>query len=270
MTIQRFTSRQQVEDALATGDPTRLEWADLSGLNLEDLVFEDMELRNTCFRGADLARSFFNRSRLELADFGSADLTDSTFDGCGADGADFQEAGLDGALFDRCRMIKASFNRAQGLGVRFHETDISHSRLDGAVLPELDLDTVAASRAQFLDVWMPRLRVSRGCDLSFANFDTATAVGAVLAGDEDHPITMKDAALDGANFSHSRFTHVNASSTEFRDGLFRGTTFNNCCLDEADMAGGNYVGSSICACTLRRSEYRADTFVGAALIGVIE
>ena len=71
--------------------------ADLRGVDLSGLCFDDMDLRGAKLAECNLARATFRRANLESASFWSTDCKDACFDYANLESADFDFSNLDGA-----------------------------------------------------------------------------------------------------------------------------------------------------------------------------
>lgn len=94
-----------------------------SGGNFQKSHFHDVKGGSANFRQGQLQETEWCRAQLRKVDFGGADLTH----------ADFRDAILTGASFKDATLKGVCFSGATLLGVDFSGTDLSISRLDGAI-----------------------------------------------------------------------------------------------------------------------------------------
>jgi len=83
--------------------------ADLRGVDLSGLCFDDMDLRGAKLAECNLARTTFRRANLESASFWSTDCKDACFDYANLESADFDFSNLDGATLRHAKIRKTVF-----------------------------------------------------------------------------------------------------------------------------------------------------------------
>ncbi len=136
--------------------------ADLRGRFLEHASFENANLRDARFDGADLSRASFLRAdlrgasfvgcQLQVANFQDADLCLASLAGCHLEGthfsgarlvrADLSGAKLVGAQFRQADLTDASFRNAHFLRTSFSNSNLARADFQGAELREVSaLDT---------------------------------------------------------------------------------------------------------------------------------
>ncbi len=140
--------------------------ADLRGLVLEHVGFEDANLRDARFDGADLARANFQRARLaraslagcplqvanfQDADLRGADLRGARLEGCQFSGADLRGADLTGATMTGTQCRHADLRGASLAGARLLRTSFSSSKLTGLDLRGARLRECSALDAEGLE-----------------------------------------------------------------------------------------------------------------------
>lgn len=103
-------------DVLAGADfaESRLEWTNLSHLDLTGCVFDRANTTRASFRGASLEGAKFEGATCDHTDFAGARLVGTSFDSADCTGSDFQKAQLAEALFRDARVDGADFHLASG------------------------------------------------------------------------------------------------------------------------------------------------------------
>ena len=100
-------SRKQVQEALRRG--SSLADADMRGLDLSDLSFDQADLRRAKLADANLSRCSFRGADLRSASLWHANLKDAVLDESVLEEADLDFANLDGVTLKAARVRKAIF-----------------------------------------------------------------------------------------------------------------------------------------------------------------
>jgi formylglycine-generating enzyme required for sulfatase activity len=99
--------------------------SDLSGAHLSDARLDGLDLRETLFIGAKLARASLKNCVLCRANFEEADLYQADLTGADLEGAYFEGADLEGTCFEG-----ADLRKSQGIPLNILETWLDKARLD--------------------------------------------------------------------------------------------------------------------------------------------
>ena len=110
--------------------------ADLRGVDLSGLCFDDMDLRGAKLAECNLARATFRRANLQSASLWNTDCKDACFDYANLESVDFDYSNLDGATLRQAKVRKAIFplsnlsleevKRSVSLGTRLRMTRPMH------------------------------------------------------------------------------------------------------------------------------------------------
>ena len=179
-------------------------------------AFDQADLRNRDFTGADLDGVSFRGAQLQGANFSRARLRGAIFEGARLDNAKFVEAQLQGAQFATATLDRVDFTGAQLqgadlggqlrgvtlakanlLGVLFGfgaETELQGADLDGALLSGADFGRAQLQGASLKSAIMLGVDL-RGADLQGADLGQADLRGANLDGAQLHGASLRGAKL---------------------------------------------------------------------------
>jgi uncharacterized protein YjbI with pentapeptide repeats len=192
-------------------------------------VFDNADLRNRDFTGANLDGASFRQAQLQGANFSRARLRGAMFEGAQLDNAKFVEAQLQGAQFATAKMDGVDFTGAQlqGADLSFELRGITFARanltgvlfgfgtetlLQGADLSGAVLTGADFGRAQMQGASLKSASM-RGVDLREANLQGADLGGADLRGANLDRARLQGASLRGAKL---RLT-LGSPATELAD-----------------------------------------------------
>lgn len=113
--------RERVRNSPVNLEQALLHRADLSFLDLSNVIFVGAHLDNVQFRGSNLQNSDFRAARFTNANFPQADLQRSNFEACN----------LNGAIFAGANLSSARLLSADVLGVEFLAADLRGADLYG-------------------------------------------------------------------------------------------------------------------------------------------
>lgn len=161
------------------GDQLNLSFAQLIGVNFQDVRLGQCALREANFEKADFSNSVirmctFDRGQGKEARFNNVRLEDSSAKGAYLEAAELKNAKLTETSFERAVLRHAKLDKAEGEGVEFRGADLSEASLVGAQLNDADF---------------------RGADLRKANLSNGSFQYADFRG----------ALLDGAIFEEADF-----------------------------------------------------------------
>ena len=219
---------RQLPDANLSGvDLTNvvLEGADFSGANLKDA-----NLNSTNFTNANLSRA--NLQGIEL---GKVEIQDANFSGADLRGADFSQVDFGKAEF-----------RGAHLSDQMHPADFNQSIIDGN-LSGLDFSFAdfTDSSLRFSSVILEDANFSRSRFFDFSNI-SAPANSYIGTGGNNYTINARNVDFTDANLSKSIFGYNGVSYDSFGNPSswkqninFEGSDFTNADLSEANLSGAN-------------------------------
>jgi uncharacterized protein YjbI with pentapeptide repeats len=206
--------REKVVEALAGTAPADFYAKNLSGLDLSAIDF----------KGANLAASVLNGSRLQYANLANCKLSVSF-----GEGADFSHADLSGAMMFSMQLKGANFKGAKLAKARFIG-DMSRANLQDADLTglrgsaDMKNQSMGLMRASFVSSDLRRANFTGAelarADFSFADLREAKFVGANLSGAEFASSDLRGADLSGADLRGAKFI-----DTRFHDAILTGARF---------------------------------------------
>lgn len=231
----------------------RFDGLSLRGASLRRSSFENLELNEADFSGAQLDGSRFSSSALKSSTFIRASLNDVQFNGVVATRSNFREtsavrvnfdrANLDESFFDRSKLINSSFIGTSLRSTNFARSILSNSNFsfcqcretvfdDGAQLDKTDFRYAKLNAAQFLSS-----KVNNG------NFFNATAESIIFLRVESRNTDFSlMRAVNGdfrqadlhrskfyrANLRHSSFDEANLFEVDFAEAsIFEATMLTN-------------------------------------------
>lgn len=205
--------------------------ADLSGVDLSGITFENLDISGAKFKKCKLENTTFKNVSMANADFKKTKIKNSTFDKCDIKEAKFQNASIEKCEFDECDMKLVNMEEARVKSSEFKNLDMSASKLsfidasrEGEDKPNsfirVNLEKASAYKGNFSDCSFfqgkhnaanfsyanfSNARVKK-CDLSSTDFRRANFYRAELGGDgttvnkttnfkEANMLLVKDASL---------------------------------------------------------------------------
>lgn len=292
--------------------------ADFSGLMLPGIDFSSALLDGVNFSGADLtganfsaavlARSVFSGAILNMAVFVGANLGFAQLAGTNAVGADFTNAKLAGANLSRVNLRNANLSKCDLMGAQLLEADFSgvtapevkfiqidlnppegaEQNMDG--LPELPMQGIKfvganLTKAMFLNCRMDDADFSGAC-LDGVVF--LTAIGSRLnfsRASLNGFCAVKDARLQGCNFSGARLKKANFRGTDLHASVFNQAELTDADLSEcmltscsfrealatnlqlvkAQLVGADFSGANLQQANLQKANMKGAVFLGTNL-----
>ncbi len=215
-------TRQQVMAAL---EKTRAgERPDLSARTLAGL-----DLSGVDFKGANLSASVFNGAHLRQANLARCNLTVAF-----GENADFRGADLRGAQMFSMQLQSADLSGANLTGARLIG-DLTHARLDGAILERLQAgadmknQSMGLMNARFESASLKHADL-RNADLSLADLKFADLSGASLVGASLSGADLSGANLEGADLSHADLRRATLIDADFTSAKLTGARFDGATL----------------------------------------
>lgn len=123
-----------------------IDWhrADLSGVALNGLSFDEASMRNAVLKGADGANCSFARANCILGSFRGAVFLDTSFAGAKLRYADFSGATLRNVNFDGADLTDAKFNGADVEGSTFVGAQAANTTFTGSNILDAQLQMMDA------------------------------------------------------------------------------------------------------------------------------
>ena len=276
--------------------------ADLSRLDLRGADFTGALLESSSFAGSDLTGATFDRAVVARADFTGAVAREASFreanlgaavlHGCDLTGARFVDATLSyaslrDAVCQRARFEKvfffevaldgADFTDAVAPDLLLHESDLSRAcfaradlsgatllkargagvRFTGAKLTRAALVECALDDADLTDVDAENLRVVMGTSLRRARL-----VGARL-----DSATMRDTALEGADFSRAQGRSLDLSEARLARAKFYQAKMREARFVRADLTDAVMMSLDAIDALFQSADITRVDFTGANLFG---
>jgi uncharacterized protein YjbI with pentapeptide repeats len=240
----------------------RFDYATLSGVDLSDSNFSDVN-----FRGADLSGTNFSEAmldganfagaRLSRANFARASLWEANLAGADLEFADATGAKLDGANLSGCDLAHANFRNASLRRSNLGRVDAKQSTFAGADLSRAELAEGLFGKSDF-----------SGANLSDANLASSIFWSAILT----------SANLTGAYAGHEFYSRGNrmpyqpdslARSTDRRPGAsFMNARLNFSVLDKSVLTDASFMGADLANASIELARAEFARFSGANLTGV--
>lgn len=199
--------------------------ADFSKLDLSDLDFSESYLSRASFVGAILFRANFSNAVLDQADFFAADLSEANLDA----------AHLDSAIF--CGARHADFRGGMLLSsdsnIKTNVTDLTECTLDYAYLARANLSGANIQNASFVGATLAGAKFC-GCNLSNTNFEGADLSGANLS----------DTQLSGTVFADANLTGAKLDGAKLYDADFKDANLTDARIEKIELAFGMLSGET--------------------------
>jgi uncharacterized protein YjbI with pentapeptide repeats len=195
-------------------------------------VFDNADLRNRDFTGANLVGASFRQAQLQGANFSRARLRGAVFEGAQLNDVKFVEAQLQGAQFATATMDGADFTGAQLQGA-----DLG-GYLRGVTLAKANLVGVL-----FAFGAEPELQGAdfSGAVLTGADFGRAQMQGASLTSAGLRGVDLREANLQGADLSGADLRGANLDRARLQGASLRGAklwlTLGSPAIELADLDG---------------------------------
>lgn len=235
-----------------------LRGADLQGVRLPGATFDDADLTQTNFSGADLLRASMQGTQLSGATFRNANLQGATLDveqlfDTSFRGADLRKATLRGDLSG------ADFAGARfDLGTQWPGGTPPH----GALGPFGEASGARLKRLELVDLDLLQMDLS-GADFSGSRFHgvslhLANLEDAVLPATEWEGVDLGQAVLTGANLRGAHLRNVEAPRA-----VFSGADLKNAVLAGVDLRSAQLDGAHLCGTDLSQALLDGASFAGA-------
>ncbi|HJK86297.1 MAG TPA: pentapeptide repeat-containing protein [Candidatus Megaira endosymbiont of Nemacystus decipiens] len=235
--------------------------ADLSGVDLSGITFENVDISGAKFKKCKLENTTFKDVLMDKADFRKAKIKSSEFDKCNLEGTRLSKAKIEKCKFDECDMKLVNMEEARVKSSEFKNLDMSASKLsfidasrEGEDKPNsfirVNLEKASAYKGNFSDCSFfqgkhnaanfsyanfSNARVKK-CDLSSTDFRRANFYRAELGGDgttvnkttnfkEANMLLVKDASL--STTSSGWFGRKTKSKTSLKELVERSNSGAN-------------------------------------------
>ena len=161
---------------------------DLSGMDFSDVIFINVSMNKTVFKGADLHSARFYECSVTDTDFSLADLTKAKFIKGDLSHSVFEKAKMDkvevyGLTFWDNDVSNSSLNNS-----RFVRTDLADSSFDGSDLQSSDFSTAFYDYTSFVGANCQKSLFSYEPRSDYADFENADITGAMMFKDEAVPV----------------------------------------------------------------------------------
>lgn len=229
--------RRWLESGRKEGQQARLDYRDLSQVDLSGA-----DLRKASLRGTRLIRAHLAGCRFDDADLRNADLSYADLQGVVFDDARMADAVLDGARLDDASLRRAQLQRASMLHLVGPRANWSQADLRGA-----DFSQARSSGARF-----------DAASLMHCVFDSAQLDGASMRYCQINRLSMKNANARGVDLSFSQLAY----------SQFPGTDMAGACLDGARVQGCVFLDANFGSGSMAGTRFVDGSLVGATLAGI--
>ncbi len=185
---------------------------------LSELIFEEIDLYDVDFSGADLEGAIFMKCNLNVANFQDAILDGAVFIECDLTDADFTNSSMLDTVFKDCIDVKENiyhysfyeiedydFEEALGEKLKLRADYIFDKKLKFDDFDGYALDSVDFS----------------GIQMEFVSFKNASLVNADFSNS-----VLTDVDFSGANLTHANFTNAVLINVIFEDALLENAVFD--------------------------------------------
>ena len=174
--------------------------ADLSGVDLSGITFENVDISGAKFKKCKLENTTFKNVSMDKADFRKAKIKSSKFDKCNLEGTRLSKAKIEKCEFDKCDMKLVNMEEARVKGSKFKNVDMS------------------ASKLSFIDA--SREGEDKANSFIRVNLEKASAYKGNFSDCSFFQGKHNAANFSYANFSNAKVNKCDLSSTDFRRANF--------------------------------------------------
>ncbi|PCK08825.1 MAG: hypothetical protein COA42_07280 [Alteromonadaceae bacterium] len=217
-----WRKQQSPEDLILDG-------IELIGLNLENMDFSKLSIRNAVIKECNLRNVDFISSNLEGTILQKNDFTNAKLIAARLNRADLSDSIMTGA-----NMLTASTIGTKFENIDFRGHDLSSLNLKQASLASCNLEGQKLTRINLANTNLKKANL-KNTDLSHANFSGSNLTDAVLQG----------AKLNGTNFKTANLSNVDLSGMDLHTVDLESTNLTNCNLREANLSNANLAHATI-------------------------
>lgn len=267
--------------------------ADLSGANLRDADFSNLDLAGTFFEQADLTQANFAGANLEGAVFTQAILDGANLADTRLSRANLSRASLKVAVLDRSQIVGSMMLEADFSGASLRDISLSNTRLIDCIFDDADLSGAEIADLQWIKGSADRLLAEK---TSFARVSVTimSMTGASFSGSRFDRVAFAEVQAEGADFAGAHMNSVSfLGNSSLRGGRFAGidakdsswntTTldescflrarceaclFNDCAFNDADLRLASFRNCRFDKSSMRESDLFAANLFGASLASV--
>ena len=241
-------------------DGAILSGAVFAGATLRFASFKGVSAGNSNFEGAwldsaVLFESDFSDSNFSRASLLSATLRASVFSGAQMVGINATDAIADEALFDEADLSGANFSSARLKSTQFSNASMAGVNLAKCIGPRLDLSGAKLAAAILSGAYLENCTANDSSDFSKAILREAVLTGCNWHGANLEGADLCETSLDGADFM----------GANLRNAKMIRAVARSVCLDKADLTGLNATSTNFFEGGFRGAKISETLFSGANL-----
>lgn len=228
---------------------------------LEDRENQQINLRNTNIRRADLLGA-----NLERVDLRGSDLCGADLRGAVLAGADLSGARLSGSILYETNLLKANLRGADLCWANLNRANLSGANLRGANLTGASL---RAANLQGANLYKANLQQAtlKVANLCAAKLFLANLQGAKLGKANLQFTGLIGANLQGANLNGANLCHANLNAAKLQQTEIFFANLSEASLAEADLHRANLIGANLSKAILYEANLHEANLMGANLLG---
>ena len=201
---------------------TKLEYADLNGIDCKKTIFDNALLSHVKFCGVEKSLS-----NLNFASFKNADLT----------GADLLYVNLQGADLTGANLTRADLTGANLTDAILEDANLSHAILKKVIINKTKFNSESnLTHCDFTDSKISSAQVFSNAKLLYSKFENVELSGKILEQFKNSKILDKidlQGIICKSKLSNIIFNNTNLSEVKFQSKILEEVTFSNCKLPGA-------------------------------------
>ncbi|WP_432786439.1 hypothetical protein AAEX37_00556 [Oligella sp. MSHR50489EDL] len=245
---ERQEGRERLLERIARGES--LEALDLSGVDLSDLVFKDLDFPNVIFRQADLSRTTFENCRFHETAFSFAKLQNNIFKECHFESANLNQCDFNRAIFEDCRFNKlmisqlsftqcdfntCHFNESIWQNFKVFQSEFKQCSADGFALLHAHLQDSNFEECEWLRCAFTECEISQ-CDFP-DNYIFRMALTYVLL----KRVNLQASWLEALSIVSEQIIYqLDFSDCYIKNSCFRSLQFEACQFDRAIIENSEF------------------------------
>lgn len=245
-------NRDHLLQKIANGES--LEALDLSGVDLSDLVFRDLDFSCVLFKQANLSRTRFENCRFQEAAFCFATVNQTEFQQCHFESSNLNQCHFTQAFFEDCRFSKLMVSQLNVEQCEFNACHFSESIWQNTALVNTTLNHCTADGFALLHSRLERCQFNAcewlrcamtDCQITQCDFDDNYIFRMGLTYVQLEQSSFKSSWMEALSIvSEQTILNVDFSDTYIKNSCLRALNFNACQFDRAIIENSEFSTST--------------------------
>ncbi|WP_080506026.1 pentapeptide repeat-containing protein [Halorubrum sp. BV1] len=207
--------------------------ADISGVDLTEFTFPDVEFVDADFRRGRLQNADLTAARFTTCDFGRADLRQADLRHCNLSDSSFRRADLREANLQETQFVQADFSNADLREATLTRTNLKNASLQNTDLRDVNLDETILEQADLRNANLQK------ATLSMTNLQHADLREGILSNADISMASMEEVRLDNARLNNADVREAFLQRSSLQDVDLMDADIRNAFLDRADLGGAD-------------------------------